>query len=48
MEVEAIGIEKVFSKAMKNENKKLRHNLEEDLSLVDKMKGQRLRERSGQ
>lgn len=43
MEVEAIGIE---SKGMKNKNKKLRQNLEEDLSLIDKMKGQRLRERS--
>lgn len=48
MEVEAIGIEKVFSMAMKNEDKKSRHNLEEDLSLTDEMKGQRLRERSAQ
>ena len=47
MEVEAIGVEKVFSKAMKNENKKLRNNLEENLSLIDKMEGQKLRERSG-
>lgn len=45
MEVEAIGIE-IFSKGKKSKNKKLRQNLEEDLSLIDKMKVQRLRERS--
>ena len=46
MEVEAIGIKRVFSKTKKNENKKLRHNLEENLNL-NKMKGQRLRKRRG-